>query len=180
MERETKILDVGIGYRIMAIILAMNKLNIITGEPKIDPLRDEYYKHGKKPDVKEEKQNCEEHYYFEKDYKWKILACEFDGMEHIKFKHFNAQNFRFQDDFFDAIFMYDILQHIEKKRVAHLECLKVIKLKGLLCFIETNRDGIEYFMQQYGFSVDLVEPEKFLKGIDTNIHISRKILQCLY
>lgn len=41
LDMDSKILDVGTGFGIMAIILALNGYDVLTGEPEEDPERDQ-------------------------------------------------------------------------------------------------------------------------------------------
>ena len=72
---DAQILDIGTGYGTMAIILAYNGFNVITGEPEGD--------------------NWAE---------WRSLAQTAQVEEQIHFQPFKAENLPFEDEQFDGIY----------------------------------------------------------------------------
>ncbi len=183
LNKNSKILDIGTGFGAMAILLAINGFNVLTGEPEVDPERDEcehHENHGGEHHGNHQEQN---HRGYEFD--WRESAKNV-GVEHkIKYQHFDAQDLPFPDNSFDGIFMYDTLQHIKKREVALNESLRVIKTSGIVSVIEWNKKSIEQDEKKYGFTIDYVDPREFLKldnisielfkGKFANMYILRKI-----
>ncbi len=183
LDKNSKILDIGTGLGAMAILLALNDFNVLTGEPEFDPERDKWehheLHHGKAHgDHHEQHQN-------EYEFNWRESAKTV-GVEHkIKYQHFDAQDLPFPDDTFDGIFMYDTLQHINKREIALKECLRVIKSSGIVSVIEWNKNSIEQDEKKYGFTIDYIDPKDILKqdnisiekfkGKFVNMYILRKI-----
>ena len=181
LDKTSKILDIGTGLGAMAIILALNGFSVITGEPEIDPERDDYdqYLQGEG-----EKDEHDHHDFFESD--WRESAKVVGVENQITYQYFDAQDLPFPDETFDGIFLYDSLQHIQKKDVALMECIRVLNLDGVICVIEWNTKSIEEDYKKYGFKIDLIDPREILNrkdvsidvmpGTYVNIYIIRKIL----
>jgi len=161
-------LDVGTGWGIMAILLALNGYNVLTGEPKKDI---EECHHGR------------HHHDFYSD--WRESAKAVGVMDKVKYQHLDAEDLPFPDQSFDAVFMLDTLQHIKHRKQALKECLRVVK-PSIVSISEMNEKGVEYCQKEYGFTPDLVKPMNYLKdgnevsvevisGERVNAYILRKI-----
>ena len=61
----------------------------------------------------------------------------------ITYKPLNAQELPFEDNSFDAIFMYGAFHHFDDKEASLKECLRIIKHKGVVCIIEPNKQVID-------------------------------------
>jgi ubiquinone/menaquinone biosynthesis C-methylase UbiE len=132
LDINSKILDIGTGYGIMACILALIGFNVLTGQP-------EKWEHPTLcPPTRWEKN------------------AKAVGVEHkIRYQQINAEKLSFPTESFDGIFMLITLPYIQNKEVALNECLRVIKPKGLIIDIEDNERGIRYF-QKKGMSSGVV------------------------
>ncbi len=166
--KNSKILDIGTGAGLMAVSLALNEFDVLTGEPE----GEEY----------EEHEGREEYEYPD----WKEAAKAF-GIEHkIIYQHFNAERLPFTTESFDGVFLYDTLHHIKNKERALSECLRVTKPKRIVCIIEVNENGNVYFREKHGFVHEaVVDPRDLIGGDDivfelipgefSNAYVLRKI-----
>ena len=143
LNKDSKILDLGTGWGVVAIILALNGFDVLTGEP-------------------EEEAEGEHHGEFCSD--WRESAKAVGVGNKIEYQHFDAEGLPFPDESFDAIFMLDTLQHIKDKAMALKECMRVVKPNGIFSVIELNENGVEYCRSELGFVPDLVVPMDFLKN----------------
>ena len=176
---DAKVLDIGTGYGIMAILLALNGLDVLTGQPEVDQEWDQ---------LKEElgeNTHHDEHHHHETGSDWKESAKK-AGINHkIKFQYLDAERLSFSAESFDGVFLYDALQHIKNREVALSECLRVTKPSGSVCAIETNKKGIEYYQKMEGFTIDYIDPRDLLEpktfstevftGKLVNAYVVRKI-----
>jgi len=162
LKKDSKILDVGTGFGIMAIILALNGFEILTGQPENeahqDHSHDEHHGH-----------HCvdEKNY----DYSWERNVKALGVENKIKFQHFDAQKLPFPDKSFDGIFLYDALQHIDDRKRALEECLRVLTPKGLIGVTEMSKKGIKYTQEKEGWAPDYVDPRELLEHTDLSIEI---------
>ena len=180
LDKISKILDIGTGLGAMSIILALNGFNVVTGEPEVDPERDNYddYLQGEG-----DKEDHDHHDFFESD--WRESAKVVGVENQITYQYFNAQDLPFPDETFDGVFLYDSLQHIQKKDVALMECIRVLNHNGVICVIEWSTKSIEEDYKKYGFKIDFLDPREIITqnnvsievipGIYVNIYIIRKI-----
>ncbi len=143
LDKDSKILDIGTGWGIMAIILALNGFDVLTGEPE---------------------EEAEEEHHGEFYTNWRESAKAVGVENKIEYQHLDAEDLPFPDGSFEAIFMLDTLQHIKEKAVALKECMRVVKSNGIVGIIELNENGIEYCRSKYGFVPELVVPIDFLKN----------------
>ena len=149
INQKDKFLDLGTGWGIMAIILALNSFNVITGEPETS--------------IEESHQG---------GFSDRHKSAKAVGVENkIKYQQLDAEALHFPDESFDAVFMLDTLQHIKKKIRALTDCLRVVNSKGILCVIEHNKNGVEYCQTESGFTPDLVVPISFLKDEKSTVEV---------
>ncbi len=116
----------------MAITLALHGYRVITGEPKDAKWAD-----------------------------WRSRAKIANVEEKITFKPFYAENLPFEDNSFDAVFLYTSLHHIEDKPRAMKEIMRVIKDDGFLIIIELTEKGVELIRQRHINHPDAVNPMEF-------------------
>jgi SAM-dependent methyltransferase len=156
LEKSSKILDIGTGFGIMAISLAVAGYDVLTGEPKE---KDEWQEH------------YEEHNW-ENYVDWRNSAKSFGVANKIQFKHFNAELLPFSEELFDAVFLYDALQHIVDRAKALQESLRVMKSNGIVCVIEVNDYGIKYYKEHEAyFDTEKVDPRDYIKRDDIAIEV---------
>ena len=172
LDKDSRILDIGTGWGIMAIILALNGFDVLTGEPKEDP----------------ERNSCSQHEEHHKSLgsNWREYSKSVGVDNKIKYQFFDAQDLTFPDASFDGIFLYDTLQHIQNRELALRECIRVIKLSGIIVVIEWNEKQIKEDYKKYGFKIDFINPIELiqsddvsietLKGDLVNIYLLRKII----
>jgi len=176
LDKDSKILDIGTGMGAMSTLLTLNGFSVITGEPKVDP---EINGHGK--------HNHHNHHGEHEESAWnnwrksaKMLGVE----EKIKFQHFDAQALPFEDYSFDGIFLYDALQHIQDRKLALNECLRVLNEDGVIVVIEWSEGQIEKEYKKYGYKIDFIDPQDYIiredisfkvfKGETINFYLIRK------
>jgi len=140
LEKDAKILDVGTGRGVMAINIALNGYPVITGEPE--------------------------------DHKWanwrkKVKKVKLNEL--IEFRPFRAENLPFENNFLDAIFLYNSLHHISDKRSTLTECNRVLKKKGFLTIIELNKKGVEDVRKRYPSHCDAVDPREYSENLPFSI-----------
>lgn len=149
LDKSSEILDVGTGWGIMAILLALNGYNVLTGEPE----------------GLAEEEHFEEHNHHENSHlNWKESAKAVGVIDKIEFHYLDAEDLPFPEQSFDAIFMLDSLQHIKHKEQALKESLRVVKTKGIISIFEMNEKGVEHCQKKHRFTPDLVKPMNYLKG----------------
>lgn len=154
----------------MAILLALNNFNVLTGEPKIDIETDHsnHHKHarnsGKHDEIRLERDHVDtlkEEWDFWGD--WEVSAKKLNVFDRIKFQHFNVEKLPFTNESFNGIFMYDTLQHVRNREVALEECLRILTPEGVICVIEWSRETIEHENEVYGYEIEYVDPRDYLR-----------------
>ena len=152
LPKDSKILDVGTGFGIMAISLAVAGYDVLTGEP--GESHEEFQTHlgHEFPD-------------------WRASAKSFKVGNKISYRSFDAQDLPFPSGSYDGVFLYDALQHIDERETALNECLRVTKRGGVLCVTETNDRGIEYYLKTEGFRIDKVDPRGWIEEAATGTEI---------
>jgi len=153
LNKNSKILDIGTGFGAMSILLALNGYYVLTGQPE----KEKEFKHNEKHHFDQD-EVCEHNHSFN----WRENAKAVGIESKIKFQYLNAENLNFPDKSFDAIFMYDTLQHIRNRKIALSECLRVIRSSGLVCVIEWNKKAIKETKEKYGFTIDYIDPRGIL------------------
>lgn len=185
LKKNAKILDVGTGIGAMSILLALNSYSVLTGQPDHDPEWEEN-KHRGEQSFKQVHCSHEGKHDNKLDMDWKENAKKLRVVDKITFQYLDAQNLDFVDESFDAVFMYDTLQHIKNRESALNECLRVLKSCGLVCVIEWNEKNVKEHEEKYGFRIDYIDPNEILHrdavsielipGDSINIFIIRKEL----
>lgn len=166
IEKKARILDVGTGFGIMSIILALNGFDVMTGEPERDP--EKYELEGHSHDEHHGHYGGDESNY---DYNWEKNATAVGVKDKIKHQHFDAQELPFPDESYDGIFLYDALQHINGRKRALKECIRVLAPKGLIAVTEMSKKGINYMQEKEGWAPDYVDPRDLLDEKDISIEI---------
>ncbi|MBY9007174.1 MAG: class I SAM-dependent methyltransferase [Candidatus Lokiarchaeota archaeon] len=162
LNKNAKVLDIGTGFGIMAILLGLHGYNILTGEPEVKPERESWSTHN-------HENHGEHHEHFTFD--WRDIAKEFKVEDKIIFQYLNAEKLDFPNSFFDGIFMYDTFQHIQNKDRAIEECVRILRPYRSIYIIETNENGIKFYQDNYGFLIKLVDPRHFIKDLDLSIEL---------
>lgn len=152
LSKDSKILDIGTGLGAMSILVAINGFDVLTGQPEKDP-------------------EWEEHEHEFTMSHWEDSAKAVGVEDKIKFQYLDAENLDFPDESFHGIFMYDTLQHVKNRATALNECLRVIKPDGLVCVIEWNEKSIKETEEEYGFTIDYINPEEILNRDDISVEL---------
>ena len=164
LDKNSKILDVGTGIGAMSILLALNGFYVLTGEPEMGPERDVWdhhdHHHG---DNQEDHHENHEEYNWEAWNDWRESAKALEVEDKIKYQNFDIEDLPFSNEIFDGIFLYDTLQHVKNREIAISECLRVLKIKGIIVIIEWTKKQIEEEYKKYGFKIEFVDPREHLK-----------------
>ena len=171
LEKNSKVLDIGTGIGAMSILVALNGFNVLTGEPKIDSeeINEEICKYHKNP-YDEYQENNHSHYNW---IDWRESAELLGVQEKIEYQNFNVEHLPFNDNYFNAIFMYDTLQHIKKRDIALKECLRVLKINGILIVLEWTEKAIEKDYLKYGYKIEFIDPRQYIN----NNHYSYEVFR---
>ena len=149
LDKNAKILDIGTGMGLMAITLALNNFNVITGEPEDD-------------ESKYAKQNWLDH----------AQKVKVDHM--ITYTPFNAENMLFEDSSFDAIFIQGALHHINNKKAVLKECERTLKINGIICIFEPNHKMLSIVREKRDPEhPDPVDPRDYTQ----ELHLSVELIQ---
>ncbi|MFX1390836.1 MAG: class I SAM-dependent methyltransferase [Promethearchaeota archaeon] len=136
LDKDSKILDVGTGSGRMAITLAFNGFSILTGEPD--------------DDISE---------YAKRDWLKNAKKVNVDHL--ITFTPFHAEKMPFNDEEFDAVFIMGALHHIDNKKAALEESVRVIKSGGVICVIEPSKKMLHFIKKEIPTHPDIVDPRDF-------------------
>ena len=148
LPKNAKLLDVGTGKGTLAIMLALNGYEVITGEPKEDKT-----------------------IYANQD--WLNNSKKVKVDHQITFQSFDAKNTFFETGFFDAVFAQGSLHHIdEDDRVKVIrEFERITKPDGLFCFFEPNRQTIDTLRIEDPTHPDGADPIKYLQNPELTYRI---------
>ena len=140
LPKDSKVLDVGTGRGYMAIILALQGYNVITGEPEGTFWAD-----------------------------WKSSAKKVNVDDMITFTPLNAEKLPFKASDFDAVFLYATFHHIGDRKGALGELMRVLKNNGILAIIEFTDDGVEEVRKRYRGHPDAVDPRDYSKDLEVEV-----------
>ena len=173
---DSKILDIGTGIGAMSILLALNNLNVLTGEPKINPESEHSHNHthGHNSGIHNDVDHKEHHLdtpeeAWESWGDWRVSAKKLNVFDKIKYQHFNAEKLPFIKESFNGIFMYDTLQHVCKRNIVLEECLRVLTPDGVICVIEWSKETIEQENEEYGYGIEYVDPRNYINPSNISV-----------
>ena len=139
LDVNARILDIGTGDGKMAITLALNGFKVITGEPEND-----FSLYAKK--------------------NWQENAKKINVEEYISYLPIDAEKLPFENDFFDAIFMYGTFHHVKNPKIALMECLRSIKKNGVICIIEPNDIMMEKIKIRNPSHPEIIDPRNYINN----------------
>ncbi|NVM44515.1 MAG: class I SAM-dependent methyltransferase [Candidatus Lokiarchaeota archaeon] len=170
LDKDSKILDVGIGMGAMSILLALNGFQVLTGEPEMGPEGDEgnHHDHHHEHNNEIHYESHEEHHGESWD-DWRTSAKNLGVENQIRYQNFDVQKLTFANESFDGIFLYDTLQHVKNREKALNECVRVVKNDGIIVIIEWTNKQIEVDFKKYGFKIDYIYPRDFIDRADIRI-----------
>lgn len=172
LDKDSKILDIGTSIGAMSILLALNGLYVLTGEPEVDPERDDWnhhdHHHGDNEEV-HHKNHGEHNWEAWND--WRESAKALGVEDKIKYQYFDVQDLAFSDESFHGIFLYDTLQHVKNRNIALTECIRVLKKDGVIVVIEWTKEQIEEENNKYVYKIDFVDPKDYLKHDNISIEV---------
>jgi SAM-dependent methyltransferase len=147
-------------------LIALNGLNVLTGQPEKDTEWEETKKHhsGHKHE------NYHEHNHHG-IFNWKENAKTLGVRNKIEFQSVDVEKPGFPDEPFDAIFMYDSLHHIKNRKLALNQCLRVLEPDGIVYVIEWNEKHIYYCQKKGGLDIDHVDPGKILDRLNIDVQL---------
>lgn len=134
-----RILDIGTGDGKMAMTLALNGFKVITGEPEND-----YSRYANR--------------------NWQENVKKINVEEYITYLPIDAEKLPYEDDFFDAIFIYGTFHHIKNPKIALMECLRSIKKNGVICIIEPNEIMMEKIKKRNPSHPEIIDPSNYLNN----------------
>ncbi len=170
LDKGCKILDIGTGNGAMSSLLALNGFYVLTGEPEVNSERN-CPAHEHQHHYDESHEQYHENYDWKATGNWKESAKSLGVLNKIKFQYFDVQDLPFDDESFNGIFLYDSLQHIQNRELALSECMRVLKPEGMIIIIEWTKKKIEEEYKKYGYKIDFINPEEYVKQNDISIKL---------
>jgi SAM-dependent methyltransferase len=146
LKPEAIVLDVGTGAAQCALSLALQGVDVVTGEPATDTS-----------------------IYAGKD--WYDKAKRLGVAERITFQPFAAHDMPFPERSFDAVFFFGVLHHIDEvqRQAVFHEAFRVIKPGGPMVFFEPKAKTLEVVRRSDPGHPDAANPEEYTQGFGTRV-----------
>ena len=147
LSSNAKVLDIGTGKANMAITLALNDFDVITGEPM-----DDNSKYAKQ--------------------RWLENAKKVSVDGKIKFTPFYAEKMPFEDNYFDAIFIQGAIHHFNDSKATLMECNRVLKNEGRICIFEPSREMLIWIRNSGDPDhPDSIDPREFAEELNFSVEL---------
>ena len=153
------VLDIGTGYGASACLLALHGYDVVTGQPEHHPQWQEHNHSGEHDDRGKHESTTG----------WQENAAALGLSDKITFENFEAENLPHADEQFDAVFLFDSLHHIDDRRKAIEQALRVVKQEGVVCIIEWTLQHIQKAMTEDGITIGYIDPRAIIPL--TNIEV---------
>ena len=144
LKKSAKILDIGTGFGIMAIVLALQGYKVITGEP-------------------------EGHNWAN----WQESAKKLSLEDLITFEFFRAEELPFESNVFDAVFCLTSLHHIDEKKLAIKEFMRVTADDGVIVIFELTQKGIKIVKERMPSHPEAIDPEEYSRDLPLSLDIKK-------
>ena len=93
----------------------------------------------------------------------------------ITFRSVDAENLSFNDNSFDAVILYTTFHHINKRKRAIHELLRITKPDGTLVIIELTEKGVELVRKKFRNHQDSVDPRDYTRDLAVKVDVIKSL-----
>src|SRR5271157_4738234 len=135
-----KVLDVGTGRGMMAVVLALRGFEVTTGEPAQDHWAD-----------------------------WQSNAEQAGVTNLVTFTPFEAESLPFSEGSFDAAFIYGSFHHIQGRAAALAELCRVVTEGKPIAIFEPNEAGLAVIREEQPEHPDAEDPREYVGDLPVSV-----------